>query len=93
MRLELFLAGGESDKDEVLLGPLLGNVLGCLLGDSDPGLGEERAGGEDEQDVEHNVEGVLNQVSERLGRRHVVCNSAHRHRPDVKKIESNEKSL
>ena len=62
----------------VLLDEHFGDVLGCLAGDLDPGLGEEGAGSKDETEVEDGVEGVLRDLSDASGGRHVVRKASHR---------------
>ena len=42
-----------------------------------PSLGEERAGGQDEDQVEHSVQRVVGQVGEGLRRRDVVGQPGH----------------
>lgn len=54
------------------------HILGRRAGDVDPGLAEEGAGAQHEDDVEQRVHGVLRDVRQRLGRREVVAQPAHR---------------
>merc|ERR1719424_723519 len=51
---------------------LLGHVLGRRAGDLDPSLGEERAGDQDEGEVDDGVQRVLEHLGDRVGRRDVV---------------------
>eukprot|EP00754_Rhynchopus_humris_P043535 Rhum_TRINITY_DN3343_c0_g1::Rhum_TRINITY_DN3343_c0_g1_i1::g.10629::m.10629 len=81
--LQLLLGGRLADQHKLLRGPLGGHVLRGLLRDADPHLGEQGAHRADEQDVEQHVHGVLQQVGERVRRRHVVRKSADRHRLSV----------
>jgi len=48
--------------DHLVVPELLGNVPGRGAADLDPGLGEEGAGGEDEDEVEDGVEGVVDDL-------------------------------
>jgi hypothetical protein len=41
-------------------------ILGAGSGDVDPGLGEESAGAEHKDDVEHSVDGIFHYVTQRL---------------------------
>ena len=58
--------------DHLGIAELLGNIAGGGTGHLDPGLGEEGAGGEDENEVEDGVEGVVDDLSQRGGRADVV---------------------
>ena len=60
----------------LLLLQLLGDVLGTAARHLDPGLAEEGAAAEHEDDVEHGVDRVLHQMAERLRRREVVAEAA-----------------
>lgn len=53
-------------------------ILSRRTGDIDPGLGEEGAGAQHEDDVEYGVHGVVRDVRERLRRAEVVAQPAHR---------------
>ena len=55
-----------SAHDHLLLPELLGNVLGRAAGHIDPGLGEEGAGTEHEEDVEERVDGIRQHRTQRL---------------------------
>jgi len=61
----------------VLVLELFGDVLGGGAGDVDPGLGEEGARAEDEDDVDEGVEGISADFAEGGGRRDVVRNTRH----------------
>ena len=56
---------------------LLGNVASARSRDLDPGLGEEGARCQDEDQVKNSVEGVVDDLRERCGRRDVVSDPAH----------------
>ncbi len=62
--------------DHLLLLQLLGHVLGTRAGHVDPGLGEEGARSQHEDDVDDSVEGVLQHRVEVLRRREVVAQAA-----------------
>lgn len=64
-----------STHDHLLLLELLGNILGGRSGHIDPGLGEESARSEHEDDVDDAVDRVLEDVSERLWWREIIANS------------------
>ena len=51
-------------------------ILGAGARHFDPGLGEEGAGSQHEDDVENSVDGVLQDVRERLRRREVVAQTS-----------------
>lgn len=53
------------------------HILGWGAGDVDPSLGEEGAGAQHEDNVEHRVDGVLQDMTQVLRRREVVAQTAH----------------
>lgn len=63
-----------STHDHLLFLQLFGYVFGARSADIDPGFGEECAGAEHEHDVDEAVDGVFQDVRERLWRREIVAN-------------------
>uniref|UniRef100_A0A7S1C9Y9 alanine--tRNA ligase n=1 Tax=Bicosoecida sp. CB-2014 TaxID=1486930 RepID=A0A7S1C9Y9_9STRA len=72
-------AGALARDHDALALPLLRDVVHRLARELDPGLGEERAGGEHEGDVEDGVEDVVLDVRQVARRREVVGKAAVRH--------------
>lgn len=77
--LELLVHGpfAVTGHDHLLLLQLLGDVARARTGDLDPGLAEQRAGGEHERDVEGGVDGVGERGFEGVRWAHVVRDSAN----------------
>ena len=61
-----------TSKGHFLVLKLLGDVSWGAAGDFNPSLGEETAGGEDENDIENCVEGVGHDLAQLTGRGNVV---------------------
>ncbi|KAI3482411.1 hypothetical protein L1887_54967 [Cichorium endivia] len=76
--LELLVHGGVAvtGHDHLVVLELLCDLARARAGDLDPGLGEERAGGEGEGDVDGGVDGVADDLPEVVRRRHVVGDAA-----------------
>lgn len=62
--------------DHLLLLELLGHVLGAGARHLDPGLGEEGARAQHEDNVKHGVDGILRHVPKGLRRRQVVAQAS-----------------
>mmetsp|Transcript_17052 Transcript_17052/g.29342 ORF Transcript_17052/g.29342 Transcript_17052/m.29342 type:complete len:323 (-) Transcript_17052:390-1358(-) len=63
--------------DHLVVPQLLGHIPRARSGHLDPRLGEECAGREDEDEVEHGVEGIVNDLGEGGGRGDVVGDASH----------------
>ena len=63
------------DSSHLLLPKLLRDVPCATPRDLDPGLREDRAGGEDKEEVEDSMEGVVDDLGEGVRGRDVVSDS------------------
>ena len=64
-----------SSHDHLLFLELFGNVPWATSGNLNPGLGEQRAGGQSEGNVDDGVDGVEESGGQGVGRRHVIGNT------------------
>lgn len=62
--------------DHLLFLQLFGNVPGTTSGNLNPGLGEEGAGRQSEDDVYEHMDGVEEGSGQSMGRGHVIGNAS-----------------